>query len=121
MLLPWAVSSCCCDLFDMLPYHASMWLQVTPASVRSWYAALRDKELAAAVNAYTTANEAPALMRLEVTGAEALARADSTLDIQASSGASEILAAVDVDEGAMIELSIRMPPSFPLLPAEVCP
>lgn len=94
-------------------------LQVTPASVRAWYADLRDKELAAAVHAYTTANEAPALMRGEVSSVEALAARDATLDIKASSGASELVAAVDVDEGAMIELSIHMPPSFPLLPAEV--
>ena len=87
------------------------------SSVSGPYNARAQREARAALRAYTVRAESPQLIRREVTAAEALK--DSTLAITASAGAHEVMAAVEVDEGAVVELIVQMPPCFPLEPAEV--
>jgi E3 ubiquitin-protein ligase listerin len=97
---------------------------VIPASVRAWFGELRppprgwsSSEAKAALREYTARAESPHLARLEVAAAEALK--DDTLQVAASGLAREMVASVEVDEGAVLELSIQLPACFPLEPAEV--
>ena len=99
-------------------------LQVMPASVRGWYNAMRlevpglsTQSVKAAIRSYTALSESPQLVRSEIAAAEALK--NPTLEIITSTAAQEIVAAVEVDEGSMLELSFHMPEAFPLQAAVV--
>jgi hypothetical protein len=94
-------------------------VQTVPAALRFWFADIQQPDVVAAIQAYTTQVEAPQLIQHELMAAEALK--DSSLQITASGAAQEVVAAIQVDDGTKLELSIQMPTCFPLQPAEVLP
>ena len=92
-------------------------MQAVPAAVRMWFNGVSQPALTAALELYTTEVEAPLLIKQEAQAARALAARDMV--VTASGKGQEIVAAIEVDEDASLELAIRMPPSYPLHPAEV--
>eukprot|EP00892_Ulva_mutabilis_P010612 jgi/Ulvmu1/7923/UM004_0155.1 len=92
-------------------------LRQVPAALRSWFSMLKDAQLAAAVEEYTRVRESPPLLRQEVEAA-ALVHCEG-MAITASGTSREIVASMEVDDGVMLELAIRLPPCYPLQPAEV--
>jgi hypothetical protein len=94
-------------------------LQVTPASVRSWHYMLKDQETSAAISEYTSRVESPSLVGQEISAAVKV-RGDG-MELRASGVAREVVASVEVDEGAILEIAIRVPECYPLQAAEVLP
>jgi hypothetical protein len=97
-----------------------------PASARLWFGALRDKGLALAVEAYASRQESPALLAAEF---EAVRRANASsyrkgavgdkFRVRADPRLREVSAALDVEDGASLELVVRLPACSPLRAPEV--
>lgn len=94
-------------------------MQQIPAALRSWFSMLKDAQLAAAVEEYTRRRESPPLLQQDIRAA-ALVESGG-MAITASGAAREVVAAMEVDDGVMLELAIRLPPCYPLQPAEARP
>ncbi|KXZ44895.1 hypothetical protein GPECTOR_61g848 [Gonium pectorale] len=99
-------------------------LRALPATARGWFNDLRDRGLAAAVEAYTAAVEGPALLAAEMASVQALSRraaADSEgkFTVRASSVSREVVAVMEVEDGAVLELLVRLPACLPLRAPEV--
>lgn len=94
-------------------------VQAVPANVRNWFASL-DSKLAAALEKYTALVESPLLLQQELAGAVALKNEDGALEVRTSRAAREVYAAIEVDEGVTMRLTIQLPSCFPLRPAEAC-
>ena len=91
-------------------------VQQIPAALRSWFSMLKDAQLAHAVEEYTRLRESPPLLRQDIEAA-AQVKSDGMV-ITASGTAREVVASMEVDDGVMLELAIRLPPCYPLQPAE---
>ena len=92
-------------------------VQAVPGAVRLWFAGVSPPAVCAALERYVTAVEAPHRIAAEVAAAEALR--EPALEISACGRAQEVVAAIEVDDDFMLQLSIRMPACYPLHTAEV--
>ena len=106
------------------PLSAHSLLQTIPASVRAWFQDLRTavpgftwNEVHRALRDFVARRLSPRLTQRETAAAVALK--DGSLEVTASGAAREVVAAIEIDEGSALELSVRMPQEFPLAPAEV--
>jgi hypothetical protein len=96
-------------------------LRALPASARLWFGDLRDRARAAAVEAYTSAHESPALLAAEL---GAIRRGGGGGDggkftVRTSAAAREVIAQLEIEDGASLDLLIKLPASTPLRAAEV--
>ncbi|KAK9831453.1 hypothetical protein WJX81_006515 [Elliptochloris bilobata] len=97
-------------------------LRTLPASACAWFGALRDRALAAQVEAYTAARESPAILAAELGGLGAVSAAagdgggGADFSVRGSLGAREAVAVLAVEEGATLEMAVRLPPAWPLRP-----
>ncbi|KAK9844274.1 hypothetical protein WJX74_000343 [Apatococcus lobatus] len=105
-----------------LLYRAT--LQALPASARSWFTDIKDKRLAASLEAYTAEQESPALLQQEFYAVQA-ARPDLSgpdglegFSIRANAASREVVAVLEIEEGSSLELAVKLPPASPLRPAE---
>lgn len=91
-------------------------LQALPASVRGWYVALRDRGLATRLERYTAAAHSGAIVAAELddcaAGAEAMAT--EQFSVRASRAAREVVSALAVEDGAVLEMAVRLPSTYPL-------
>ena len=99
-------------------YRAVLWL--LPASARLWFGDLRDKARAAAVEGYTVRFESPALLAAEF---GAIRRGSSSsgdnFKVRANAGTREVVAVLEIEDGATLELLVKLPAAAPLKVAEV--
>eukprot|EP00887_Chlorella_sp_A99_P002776 scaffold6.g2776.t1 len=99
-------------------------LQALPASARLWFGGLSNRGAAAAVERYTSARVTPALLAAELAAVAALAARLGKWDkftVKGSASMREVAAGelMEVEEGHMLELVVRLPASMPLRPPEV--
>ncbi|GFR43123.1 hypothetical protein Agub_g4129, partial [Astrephomene gubernaculifera] len=99
-------------------------LRALPATARGWFSDLRDRGLAAAVEGYTAAAEGPALLAAELESVQALSRraaagGDGDFSVRASAASREVVAVMKVEDGAVLELAMRLPACLPLRAPEV--
>jgi hypothetical protein len=99
-------------------------LRATPASARLWFASLRHRGLAAAVERYTASLESATIIAGELAGAASVgpgsgADAVPGWAVRTAPGAREAVASLTVEDGAALELALTLPPSWPLRPAAV--
>ncbi|KAG1654853.1 hypothetical protein FOA52_012197 [Chlamydomonas sp. UWO 241] len=96
-------------------------LRALPACARVWFGDLRDRGNAAAVEAYTAGVESPALIAAEMAHIQAQAPryASDIFSVRALPSGREVLAVLQVEDGASLELAIRLSASTPLRAAEV--
>nr|ADF43172.1 294687m [Chlamydomonas reinhardtii] len=110
--------TCCRSLYRAV-------LRALPATARGWFGDLRDRGLAAAVEAYTAAAEGPALLAAEMEAVQALGKgaatsdSDSKFSVRCSAAAREVVAVLEVEDGAVLELAVRLPACLPLRAPEV--
>jgi hypothetical protein len=120
-----------------LPHTHSSWrllaaalyravLQQLPASARLWFSDLRDRARLAAVETYTTRFESPALLaaefaaiRRDAGGASGEVGGSCSFRVRASPAAREVTAVLEIEDGATLELQVKLPAAAPLKAAEV--
>ena len=77
---------------------------------------------ASAAQAYTAARESPAILAAELGGLGAVSAAAAAdgggadFSVKGSLGAREAVAVLAVEEGATLEMAVRLPPAWPLRP-----
>ncbi|CAG9460504.1 unnamed protein product [Pedinophyceae sp. YPF-701] len=102
-------------------------LQRLPGPARQWFVELRDRRLATAVEEYVSAVESPAAIAREIAAAQDAGGKmqadglddDNQFELRASTGTREVSALLEVEDGASLELCIKLPASWPLRHAEV--
>ncbi|KAF6259839.1 hypothetical protein COO60DRAFT_964545 [Scenedesmus sp. NREL 46B-D3] len=101
-------------------------LQQLPASARLWFSDLRDRARLAAVEGYTTRFESPALLaaefaaiRRDAGGAGGEVGGSCSFRVRASPAAREVTAVLEIEDGATLELQVKLPAAAPLRAAEV--
>ncbi|MEW5314556.1 MAG: hypothetical protein WDW38_006042 [Sanguina aurantia] len=96
-------------------------LCVLPASARTWFSDLRDKGLAVSVEAYTAGGESPALLAAEMASIQAAGPSytSDNFSVRAYPSTREVVATMTIEDGASLELLIKLPSSTPLRAAEV--
>ncbi|XP_026457015.1 E3 ubiquitin-protein ligase listerin-like [Papaver somniferum] len=96
-------------------------LHVLPAYVRDWYTRLRDQSTSSAIELFTKAYCSPLLLADELSQIKKAALADENFSVCVSKSAYEVVATYKKEETG-IDLVIRLPASYPLLPVDVeCP
>uniref|UniRef100_A0A061R884 E3 ubiquitin-protein ligase listerin n=1 Tax=Tetraselmis sp. GSL018 TaxID=582737 RepID=A0A061R884_9CHLO len=98
-------------------------LRTLPASVRLWFSEMRDSSAAAAVERYTRQRESPLLLDDEMKHAQAAAAAAASaskddFSVRVNPSAREVTAVLELDDNAKLEMAVKLPPAFPLKPAE---
>ena len=100
-------------------------LRALPASAAAWFGGLRDRGLAGRVEAYAAARESPAIVAAELGGLGAVSGGAGSgggggeFSVRGSLGAREAVAVLAVEEGAALEMAVRLPPAWPLRPPAV--
>ena len=102
-------------------------LRLLPASSRAWFAEVRSRGLASSIEKYAAAVESGPLIDGELAAAVAATRGapDAMSDglagftVRVSPAAREAVAVLEVDDGASLELAVKMPPAWPLRGATV--
>lgn len=97
-------------------------LRALPVPCRLWFADIRDRSISAALEKYTAASVSPALLSAEFAAVEEMATNIGLYDkftIRASPAAREVSAALEVEDGHLMELAVKLPACFPLRAAEV--
>jgi len=101
-------------------------LCLLPASARLWFSDLRDRSKVTAVEAYTTKYESPALLAAEFAAIKRDAAGSSgevggscSFRVKASPAAREVTAVLEIEDGATLELQVKLPAVAPLKAAEV--
>lgn len=109
-----------CSTLAAAVYRAA--LQALPASVRSWYASLRDRGLATKLERYTAAAHSTAIVAAELDDCAAGAEAMGTeqFSVRASRAAREVVSALTVEDGAVLEMAVRLPTTYPLKVRQCC-
>ncbi|RZC63169.1 hypothetical protein C5167_024930 [Papaver somniferum] len=96
-------------------------LHVLPAYVRDWYTRLRDRSTSAAIELFTKTYCSPLLLADELSQIKKAALVDENFSVSVSKPAYEVVATYKKEETG-IDLVIRLPASYPLLPVDVeCP
>lgn len=97
-------------------------LKVVPSLFRSWLLDCRDRQLSAAVTAYTSNYFSPALIRAELAQVKDPSAAadlkDDNLTVKVANAVNEVTAAYAVDE-YKLELKLKLPADWPLHNIEV--
>ena len=101
-------------------------LRSLPTGARCWFSGLRDKVFSSAVEGYTAARESPSLIAYELqqvqernnSGASSVGGGEGNFSVRAAEGGREVVAVLEVEDGAKLELSIFLPSCTPLRPAE---
>ncbi|GAQ92748.1 Zinc finger RING-type domain containing protein [Klebsormidium nitens] len=93
-------------------------LRVLPACARLWFMDLRERSVAAAVEAYTSGACSSALLEAEFRAVQESVGTQDNLSIRANRAAREVIAAYSMDESSL-EMVIRLPAAYPLRPVEV--
>ncbi|KAM0747033.1 hypothetical protein T439DRAFT_104716 [Meredithblackwellia eburnea MCA 4105] len=131
---PWAIDDFRIDLVDdlsssTLPVFATFVyyrsLQALPSLIRSWWEMCKNRQLSIAISTFTSRHFSPVLVANELAHlrdpndpiGKAL-RDNEDFTVKVAAGASEVKAVFIVDEQNM-EISIRLPPEFPLQQVEV--
>lgn len=89
-------------------------LQSIPSLVRAWWEAQRNRQLSMTVATFTSRHFSPILIAREMALVDAGKLADDDLAIKLSATGAEVRAIYTVDETPM-ELSMRLPPEYPLI------
>ncbi|KAL4457478.1 hypothetical protein ABPG75_012343 [Micractinium tetrahymenae] len=106
--------------FAALLYAAA--LQALPASARLWFADLRDRGTAAATERYTSVAVSGQLLAAELAAVTEAASAFGKFDklsVRANATSREVIAVMEVEDGHLLELAVRLPASMPLRPPEL--
>eukprot|EP00873_Tetraselmis_striata_P023896 jgi/Tetstr1/444160/TSEL_032054.t1 len=95
-------------------------VRTLPASIRLWFNDLRDSAALAALERYTIQRESPRLIEAEMRGIQEFAAAQSleSFAVKTNPAVREIVAVVEIEDDAKLELVVKLPASFPLRPAE---
>jgi hypothetical protein len=94
-------------------------LRALPASARLWFGDLRDRGRAAAVEAYTAKHESPALLAAEFAAIRRDGGGGENFRVRANAAGREVVAQLEIEDGASLDLLVKLPSSTPLRPAEV--
>ncbi|GAB4820968.1 hypothetical protein N2152v2_008014 [Parachlorella kessleri] len=97
-------------------------LQALPASARLWFSDLRDRGTSAAVERYTAASVSGGLLAAEFAAVMEAALAfgkSGKFSARANPTSREVIAAMEVEDGQMLELVVKLPTSMPLRPPAV--
>ncbi|KAK9814167.1 hypothetical protein WJX72_001547 [[Myrmecia] bisecta] len=114
------VPQCAADLPPLARLLYRAVLHALPSSARSWFMDLRDRSLAAAVEAYTAEHESPALLRREFALLQSpVAGSQDNFSIRTNPVTREVVSVMDVEDGARLEMVVRLPAAAPLRPPEV--
>jgi hypothetical protein len=120
-----------------LPHSHSSWrllaaavyrsvLCMLPASARLWFSDLRDRSRSTAVESYTSRYESPALLAAEFAAIKRDAAGSSgevggscSFRVVANPANREVTAVLEIEDGATLELVVKLPAAAPLKAAEV--
>jgi hypothetical protein len=120
-----------------LPHSHSSWrllaaavyrsvLCTLPASARVWFSDLRDRSRSTAVEAYTCRYESPALLAAEFAAIKRDAAGSSgevggscSFRVVANPANREVTAVLEIEDGATLELVVKLPAAAPLKAPEV--
>ncbi|PRW55988.1 E3 ubiquitin- ligase listerin [Chlorella sorokiniana] len=106
--------------FAVLLYAAV--LQALPASARLWFADLRDRGTAAATERYTSGAVSGQLLAAELAAVTEAASTFGKFDkfsVRANATSREVIAVMEVEDGHMLELAVKLPAALPLRPPEL--
>nr|BCL66166.1 hypothetical protein [Volvox reticuliferus] len=112
---PHAVRATCRSI-----YRAA--LRALPATARGWFGDLRERGLASLVESYTAVVEGPALLAAEIASVQGLKHREARegrFAVRASAATREVVATMEVEDGAALELLIKLPACMPLRAPEV--
>ncbi|GLI62907.1 hypothetical protein VaNZ11_005740 [Volvox africanus] len=112
---PHAVRATCRSLYRAV-------LRALPATARGWFGDLRERGLASMVESYTAVVEGPALLEAEIASVQDLKRREaheSRFTVRASAASREVVATLEVADGAVLELVVKLPACLPLRAPEV--
>ena len=97
-----------------------------PASARLWFSDLRDRSRSTAVENYTSKYESPALLAAEFAAIKRDAAGSSgevggscSFRVVANPASREVTAVLEIEDGATLELVVKLPASAPLKAPEV--
>jgi hypothetical protein len=97
-----------------------------PASARLWFSDLRDRSRSTAVENYTSRYESPALLAAEfaaikrdVAGSSGEVGGSCSFRVVANPASREVTAVLEIEDGATLELVVKLPASAPLKAPEV--
>eukprot|EP00899_Mesostigma_viride_P009971 jgi/Mesvir1/18976/Mv18941-RA.1 len=93
-------------------------LRIAPAACRLWLHDVRDRQLASAIELFTCTHVSPALLKQEFETVGKASSKHDNLAIKVSPSLREVTATYKKDE-AVLDLVVRLPPSYPLRPVEV--
>lgn len=103
-------------------------LAALPASGREWFNGLRDRGLASRVERFALANVCALMARNQLESVrEDVARLEEALGgggdfemlLRTNMPSRELVASIEIEDNARMEIAIKLPASFPLRPAEV--
>ncbi|KAL3158795.1 hypothetical protein ABBQ32_011522 [Trebouxia sp. C0010 RCD-2024] len=96
-------------------------LHALPASARAWFGDLRDRGLSASIEAFTAEHESPLLLQHEIQLVQSAPAAPDmrNFSLKANSITREVVAVMEIEDGAVLEMVIKLPTSSPLRRAEV--
>jgi hypothetical protein len=90
-------------------------LRALPVSCRLWFGDLRDRGTAAALERYTAATASVGLLAAEYAAVEEVSRGgDSRFIVRAAPAAREVVATLEVEDGHLLELVVKLPAALPL-------
>lgn len=101
-------------------------LELLPSLARTWLESTKDRQLSSAFTAFVSKFFSPILIAKELQplrDQQGAPRKPDPLDedplsIKVASGVSEVKASYNIDDQAL-ELTVRLPPDYPLSPVEV--
>lgn len=111
---------------DLQHLHSHLYylsLRFTPSLVKSWYLSLTNRATVTALESFTSTHLSPLLITSElqtISSRPTDATETESLDIKIHFSTREVTATYPVDDQTM-EISLRLPPTFPLAPVEVKP
>lgn len=104
-----------------LSAHASLlyagMLRALPVLCRLWYGDLRDRSTVLALEKYTSAAVSAGLLSAEYAAVDEMVKGLDRFEkfsVRANSASREVVASMEVEDGHMIELVIKLPASMPL-------
>jgi hypothetical protein len=92
-------------------------LRALPVLCRLWYGDIRDRATILALEKYTSAAVSAGLLSAEYTAVEEMVKGLDRFEkfsVRANSASREVVASMEVEDGHMIELVIKLPASMPL-------
>jgi hypothetical protein len=93
-------------------------LRVVPSLVRTWWEGCKNRQLSRAVAGFTARHFSPLLIARELAHLRTEDLSDGDMTVKVSMAVNEVKAVYVVDDQPM-EIGVRLPSEFPLLPVEV--